>query len=182
MQQNKNITKLTRMGMLVAISVALVYFVHFPLFPSAPFLEYDPADVPIYLASFLYGPLAGIGVTALASVIQGLTVSAAGGPIGILMHFLATGSFALIAGLIYRKSPNKKMAVVALGVGVVVMTAVMCGCNLLFTPLYTGTAVKEVAAMLIPVIIPFNLLKGGLNAALVYFLYNAIFRFLHTDH
>ncbi len=34
------------MAMLVAVSVVLVYLVHFPIFPAAPFLEYDPADIP----------------------------------------------------------------------------------------------------------------------------------------
>lgn len=182
MQQNNRLKKLTRMGMLVAISIALVYFIHFPFFPAAPFLEYDPADVPIFLTTFLYGPGAGLVVTGVASVIQGLTVSASGGPIGILMHFLATGSFVLVAGLLYRKKPGAKSAIVGMALGVVTMTVVMCLCNLVLTPLYTGTAVKDVVAMLIPIIIPFNLLKGGINAALTYFLYRAVFRFLKEEH
>ena len=36
-----------------ALAVLLVAFVHFPLIPAAPFLEYDPADVHAY--QLLYG-------------------------------------------------------------------------------------------------------------------------------
>ena len=37
--------KLAKMGMLVAISIVLVYFIHIPMFTA--FYEYDPADIPI---------------------------------------------------------------------------------------------------------------------------------------
>ena len=50
--------KLTVMAMLVAISVVLVYLIHFPIFPAAAFLEYDPADIPILIGAFAYGPVA----------------------------------------------------------------------------------------------------------------------------
>jgi riboflavin transporter FmnP len=41
--------------MLAAISLLLVYLIHFPIFPGAAFLEYDMADVPILIATFLFG-------------------------------------------------------------------------------------------------------------------------------
>ncbi len=69
---NPRTKKLTVMAMLIAISVVLVYLVRFPIFPTASFLEYDPADIPILIGAFAYGPLAGIILTVAASVIQGL--------------------------------------------------------------------------------------------------------------
>ena len=70
--------KLAKMAMLVAISIVLVLLIHFPLFPAAPFLEYDPADIPIFIGTFAFGPAAGVLLTVLVSVIQGATVSASG--------------------------------------------------------------------------------------------------------
>ena len=99
---NKNLKKLTVMAMLCAVSVVLVYFIHFPLFPAAPFLEYDPADIPILIGTFSFGPLAGFILTAVTSLIQGFTVSAASGVYGIIMHIISTGSFCLAAGITYR--------------------------------------------------------------------------------
>lgn len=62
-QRTQEVRKLAVMAMLVAVSVVLVYLVHFPIFPAAPFLEYDPADIPILIGAFAYGPLAGILLT-----------------------------------------------------------------------------------------------------------------------
>ena len=84
--------KLTTMAMLTAISIVLVAFVHFPLLPAAPWMEYDPADIPIFIGTFMFGPAAGLGLTAVVAIIQGTTVSAGSGWIGIVMHFLATGT------------------------------------------------------------------------------------------
>ena len=169
--------RLTRLAMLTAISVVLLLAVRIP-FPPAPFLEYDAADVPIFLATFAYGPVAGLAVAVLASVLQGLTVSAGSGFIGILMHILATGSYALVAGNIYRLHKTKATALGALGAGTVTMTLVMVGCNLIFTPIFMGTPVDAVVKMLVPVIIPFNLLKAGINSVLTFLLYKHVERFL----
>ncbi len=178
-QTKRNTLRLATMGMLAALAVLLVAFVHFPLIPAAPFLEYDPADVPILIGTFLYGPWAGLGLAGVVCIVQGLTVSAASGPIGILMHFLGTGACVLAAGLIYRRWHTYKGAVGALGASVLVRTAVMCGCNLVFTPLFLGSSVGEVVAMLLPAIIPFNLLYAALNGAVTLLVYKPLSRFLH---
>ena len=97
------VRKITTLGILAALSITLVFFIHFPIFPSAAFLEYDPADIPIFIATFAFGPAWGFLLTVVVSVIQGITVSAASNWIGIVMHILATGSFALVAGAIYQR-------------------------------------------------------------------------------
>lgn len=66
--------QLVSMAMLGAISIVLVSVVHFPLIPAAAFLEYDPADIPILIGTFAYGPLAGLLMTIVVSIIQGVTV------------------------------------------------------------------------------------------------------------
>ena len=55
----------------------------------------------------------------------------------------------------------------------------MCGCNLVFTPLFLGSSVGEVVAMLLPAIIPFNLLYAALNGAVTLLVYKPLSRFLH---
>lgn len=181
MERNKTharVLKMVIMGLLVAVSIVLVALIHIP-FPPAPFLEYDPADIPIFVGTFLLGPVPGLALTVLASLVQGLTVSAGSGPIGIVMHILATGSFALVAGAIYNRSKTRKNAVVALGVGVLVQVAVMILCNLIFTPIFMGAPMKEVVAMLLPVILPFNLMKAGVNAVVTYIIYKPVSRVAH---
>lgn len=161
------------LGIFAALSIALVYFIHLPIIPSAPFLEYDPADIPILIITFAYGPLAGFILTLIVSVIQGLTVSAASGVYGIIMHVIATGTFVLVAGNIYKKNKTIKRALLALVCGIIAWVIVMIGANCIITPLFMGTPREVVYGMLIPAIIPFNLIKSGINAVITFIVYKA---------
>ena len=176
--------KLATMGMLVAISIVLLMIIRIP-FPPAPFLEYDPADIPIMFGTFAFGPLAGLILTVITSLVQGITVSAASGPYGILMHIISTGTFVLVAGLIYRRKKTRKAALISLICGALAMIAIMIPANILITPLFMGTPTNAVIAMILPVILPFNALKSGINAAIVLVLYNilhnVIIKYLNTN-
>ena len=86
--------KLTVLAMLTALSAVLITLVHFPLFPAAAFLEYDPADVAILIGTFAFGPMAGLAVTVIASAIQAFLLGGAG-MYGFLMHVIASGTLVL---------------------------------------------------------------------------------------
>ena len=175
MRQIKSVRKLTTMGVLAAISVVLVALVHFPILPAAPFLEYDPADVPIFLATFMFGPMSGLLLTVVASIVQGVTVSASSGVIGIVMHILATGAFVLVAGFTYQARRTRKIAYLSLGLGALTMTTVMCLWNVIFVPLFNPAMDRAfVISMLPTVFIPFNLIKSGANAVITAVLYKSI--------
>ncbi len=79
----------------------------------------------------------------------------------------------------YKNCKTKKKAVQALVVGVILATAVMCVMNLIVTPVYMGAPRAAVVAMLPTAIIPFNLLKAGINAILTFILYKRVSGFLH---
>lgn len=166
--------KLTILAMLTALSVVFISILHFPLIPAAPFLEYDPGDIPILIAAFAFGPVSGLIITIIASVIQGLTVSAQSGLYGIIMHIISTGTFVLISGFIYKSNRTRKGAVISLVTGVLIATAVMAGANLVVTPAFTGWPVGEVKKLLLPGIIPFNLVKFSINALVTFFVYKPI--------
>ena len=169
------------MAMFVAISIVLVWLIHFPIFPSAAYLEYDPADIPILIGTFAYGPLAGIVLTVIAAGIQGFTVSAASGVYGIIMHVLATGSLVITAGLIYRYKKTRAGAAIGILAGGAVMAAVMCIANLIVTPHFLGAPVEAVKAILLPIIVPFNLIKVGINGAVTFLIYKTVSRFIKTE-
>ena len=121
-ERTRNTAKLAKMAMLVAISIVLVMIIHFPIFPMVAFLEYDPADIPILIGTFAFGPAAGVLLTVVTSVLQGITVSAGSGAYGIIMHILSTTTLTLVSGTIYRRHKTKKMAVVGLICGTIAMT------------------------------------------------------------
>lgn len=171
--------KLTVMAMLIAISVILVYLIHFPLIPGADFLEYDPADISILIGTFAFGPLSGLMITVVAALIQGLTVSAKSGAYGIIMHIIATGVFVLVSGVIYRFKHTLKGALLSLICGALAMAVVMMGANLIVTPLFLGTPTSVVKDMLLPIILPFNLAKAGINALVTFIIYKPISKLIH---
>ena len=165
--------KLCGMAVLTALSIVLACTLHIPVLPTAPFLEYSPSDVPILIASFMYGPLWGLVITAIVSLIQGLTVSASSGWIGIAMNFLSTGVFVLSAGLIYKFKHDIKGATIGIVVGFVCGVATMILWNILITPLYMGVTREVVIAMIPTAFLPFNLLKYAGNGAMTFSLYKA---------
>ncbi|MEE1428285.1 MAG: ECF transporter S component [Acutalibacteraceae bacterium] len=167
----QNLRKITVMAMLAAVAVVSVYFIKFPLLPSAPFLEYDIADVPVLIGTMLFGPSAGLVILLITSAIQAFTVSSSSHIIGFLMHFCASGVLVLASGLMYKKIGGKKGMAAGLAVGSVLMTLVMIPLNLMFTGIFMGTGVEAVVKMLIPAIIPFNLIKACLNSVLTFLLF-----------
>ena len=180
--KNERLKRLVVLAMLAAISVVLVWAVHVPLIPAVSFLEYDPADVPILIATMAYGPVAGVVLTVVVSVIQGLTVSAGSGIYGIIMHIIATSTLVLVAGTVYRVRHTKGGAVLGLVLGTLAMGLVMMPANHFITPAFTGWPVAQVDALLIPGILPFNLLKAGLNSGVTFVVYKTVSRYLiHGD-
>ena len=169
---------IAKLAMMTAISIVLLLIVRVP-FPPAPFLVYDPADVPIYITAFAFGPAAGLIVTLIVCLIQAFMLGG-DGLYGFLMHFVATGLVAVVIGIMYSRNKTRKMAVISLVTAVILATAVMCVMNLIVTPLYMGAPREAVIAMLPTAIIPFNLLKAGLNSVLTFILYKRVSGFLHS--
>ena len=179
MNKKISVKMIAKLAMMAAISMVLLLIVRIP-FPPAPFLVYDPADVPIYITAFAFGPTAGLVVTLIVCLIQAFMLGG-DGLYGFLMHFVATGVAVLVIGTLYKHKKTKKRAIVCLVVGVLVTLVVMTGMNMLITPMYMGVDMKVVAAMLPTAIIPFNLLKAGLNSVLTFLLYKRLSGFLHNN-
>jgi len=168
--------QLTQMAMLAAISIVLVFFIRFPIMPAAPFLEYTPAEVPVMMAAFLYGPAAALVLAVVVAVVQGMTVSAHSGIIGIIMNILSMGSYVLAVGLIYHRGYGKstKKAVAAMFAGIIATTAVMAFWNIVFTPIFMGVPRQVVIEMIVPIFVPFNLIRAGINSLIAFAAWRAV--------
>lgn len=164
---------LVTLAMLTAVAFVVSYLSK--AMPSVMgFLDFDFKDVAICIGGFTFGPVAAAGVTLATSILQMFTVSTTG-IIGCIMNILATAGFCCTASFIYKKKHTMLGAILGLSAGVVVLTAAMLLWNYLITPLYmTGTSRADVAAMLVPVFLPFNLVKGGMNMAATLLLYKPV--------
>ena len=160
-------------AMLCALGYIAMVLIHIKLMPAAPFLTYDPKDAIIVIGGFLFGPAEALIISLIVAFLEMITVGESG-IIGFVMQVIATMAFAGTASLIYRRVHTKRGAIIGLISGVVCMTVVMVFWNYILSPIYLGTDRSTVVALLVPAIIPFNLLKGSINALLAFLLYKPL--------
>lgn len=168
--KNERIRQLVLIALLAAMAYIAVFVVRIPV---VAFLKYEPKDVIITIGGFLLGPMGALLVCFLVALLEMVTISETG-IIGCIMNFLSSACFACAAALIYKRSRRLRGAIVGLIIGSVAMIGVMLLWNWLITPLYMGVSRSAVEGMLIPVFLPFNALKAGLNSALVLGLYKPL--------
>lgn len=165
-----NTKKVILLAMLAAVAYLVVCLIRIP---AVLFLKYEPKDVVITIGGFLLGPMAAFITSLLVSLLEMVTISETG-PIGALMNLLSTCSFACVAAIVYKKHRTASGAVAGLFIGSVTMVATMLLWNWLITPLYQGAPRAAVEKLLLPVFLPFNALKAGLNSALILALYKPV--------
>ena len=167
---NVKAKRITTIAMLCALAYVVMAVGRVPV---VLFLKYDPKDVVITLGGLIWGPMTACLVSVLVSVLEMFTVSDTG-ILGCIMNILSTCAFACTASAIYRKKRTLAGAVAGLAAGCAVMVSAMLLWNYLITPIYQGLPREAVAAMLVPVFLPFNLVKGGMNMAATLLLYKPV--------
>lgn len=179
--KKESVRFITYGAVLSAISYALTLLPGISIFPSAPFLSYDPKDIVIALGGLMFGPLMPVMISVVVSLLEMITISATG-LIGCIMNILSTCAFTVPVALIYKKRRSLSGAIVGLLCGVGAMAVVMVLWNWLVTPLYMGVPREAIVTMLLPVFLPFNLLKGGINATFTFLLYKPVVGALRRAH
>ena len=167
-----NARTMVTLAMLTAVAWVVTYLCK--AIPSViGFLDFEFKSVVICIGGFTLGPAAAVIMSILEPVVEFFTYSGTG-PYGLIMNIAATASFCCPACYIYKRRHTMNGAVAGLAVGTVTLTVVMVLWNYLITPLYQGTPREVIAGMLLPVFLPFNLTKGGLNMAATLLLYKPV--------
>lgn len=162
--------QLVTMALMCAIS-ALFSFVQIPLIPGLTFLTYDPSLMPAMVCGFAFGPGAGFVVGALAAVIHGLVL---GEWVGSMMNIVATLCFVVPAAFVYRRVHTFKGAVAGLALGSAAAVAGAIVANLTIGVWFWYGSVDAIAPMILPALVPFNLVKTILNSVLTMVVYKAV--------
>lgn len=157
----------------IALFVAIAYLMQFVLRINVAFLSFDIMDAVLTIGAMVFGPLSAVVMALLVAVLEFASISDTG-IWGLIMNFCGTATFTITASLIYKYRKTLGGAIVALTASIVSMTVVMLACNLVITPLYTGSSVSDVAKMIPTLLLPFNLSKAILNAGLVLLLYKPV--------
>lgn len=176
-----SIQKLIYTAMLAAVAGVLMSLeFSVPMMP--PFYKVDFSDVPSVIAVFLMGPVSGICVEVIKMLIKLITVGTNTMYVGELANLIAAFLFVWPLWFLYQKlGANRKAAVEALLLSIVIRTACACFINANITlPLYAkamslpldevirmvasvNPAIKDLNGFIILATIPFNVLKVGLN-------------------
>lgn len=155
-------------ALFVALAMA-VSFIEFPLMPAAPWLKYDPSGVVCLVAGFAFGPSAAAIVSVLGFLPHLFT-----NPWGTLMSVLVALALSVPAAVIYRRRRTRASALVGILVGALLALAVAIGANLVITPMYAHMSMADVAKLIVPVLLPFNLIKFALNGVITFVVYKPV--------
>ena len=171
--QNENrwsTKQLVVMALMCALAL-LLSFVEFPIFPAASFLKLDISLVPSTVVGFAYG--AGPGVlVGLACAVAHAAIT--GNWVGCLMSCIVAIVYIVPAALIYSKMHTLKGGIIGLVVAIVCLTVGIIIANLIIDPIFYGMPFEAVAALVLPAILPFNIIKGVLVSILTMLVYKTI--------
>lgn len=183
---------LTRIAVLTALS-SILYMISIPI---VTFYSLDLSNLPVLLGAFSMGPVAGLIILGLKSLIGCLTSSTM--YVGELADFIMGAAFVLPAALIYQRNKSRKGALIGMITGTVALILAGCLTNAyLLIPFYMKAfgmpmeAIIGMCAQALPfvdtelkvilfVTAPFNLLKGVVLCVLTYMIYKPLSPLLHV--
>lgn len=164
-----------------AIFVAFAYISRFFLHFNVMFLTFEIKDAIICIGGLFLGPVYAVVISFLVALIELITISDTG-LYGFIMNFLAAAVFSGVAALLYKKWKSLGGAVLSLAIGALAMVAVMMGANLVVTPFFMKQPVSVVVDLIIPLLLPFNVIKALTNGSLVLLLYKPLTLALSCTH
>ena len=162
--------QLVTMALMCAIAI-LLSFASFPIFPAASFLKLDVALVPSAVVGFAYGAGPGMLVGIVCAVAH---AAITGNWVGALMNIIVACAFVAPSAIIYKRNRTLKGAVVGLVVACACLIAAAIAANLVIDPLFYGMPFDAVAALVVPAILPFNVIKGVAISVLTALVYKSI--------
>lgn len=184
--------KLCGTAMLGAAAYVLMFLEFpFPLIPS--FIKMDFSELPALIASFAYGPVAGVMVCLIKNLIHLFNTQSGG--VGELSNFILGAVFVFIAGMIYKRMHNKKGAVVGALIGAIAMAIISVPSNYFIVyPVYTAfmpmeaiigaykaiyPGVNTLLDCLIMFNLPFTFVKGLFSLIITFLIYKPLSPILH---
>ena len=168
------VRNLVVISLLAATSFILMYVLQIP-YPAAPYLKWDPSDLPNVLGGFILGPAGAIAISLIKSILF-LIFKGSEGPIGAAMAFFSGAALAAGAGLVYRRWPNRYGVLGGLVAGTLALVTTMALLNYYWALGAWGIPEGARLATVKAIIFPFNLWRGVLSSLIIYPVYLALRR------
>ncbi len=167
--KKQKLIKVSVTGVFCALAFILTVVLKF----KVAFLSFDLKDTALAVIALMYGPVYAVASSGIVAVLEFLSVSDTG-VYGLIMNFISSATFSLIAGLIYKYKRTFGGAILSVVFSVIGVCVIMCLANILITPYYMGVTGREVVALIPTLLLPFNLCKALINAAATLIIYKPI--------
>ena len=183
--------KVAMIGMFSAIAAVLMIFeVPVPFAPS--FYKIDLSELPVLVAAFAFGPVAGVLVEFVKIILNLFMDSTTTAFVGELANFAVGCSFVLPASVVYLFKKSKKQAILGCVVGTLMMTVFGTAFNAVyllpkFAELYgmpldaiigmgsaINPAITDVTSFVIMAVAPLNILNGSVVSLLTILIYKKL--------
>lgn len=164
-------------ALLCAVAALCTLFIEFPLLPHLEFLKYDPSGIVALIAGLAFGPATAVIVSILPNLVHIATQS---GLYGMLMAVLATLTLSLPVAIIHQHKQTFTGALIGMVVGGICSLFFCVAGNLVITPLYMGVQLQDVLKLIVPAILPFNLVKILLHCVVAALLYKQTIKLLNN--
>ena len=175
---------------LLAAVAAVLQFIEFsiPIMPA--FIKLAVSELPALIASFAYGPVAGIVVCLIKNLIKLPSTSTAA--VGELFNFVMGALFVGVAGMVYRFKKTRSGAILGAVLGALVMAIVSVPYNYFIVyPAYVvmyhlpldaiigmyqaiNPNVNGLLNCLLVFNVPFTFCKGMIDVALCFLIYKPL--------
>ena len=187
--KNKLIKKISVCSIFGALGFVLM-LLEFPIsFLIPSFIKFDFSEIPAVIATFAYGPLYGILVCLVKNLLHLFVTSTLG--VGELSNFILGAIFVGTAGIIYKRLHNRKGALIGTLIGALTMAVLSIFTNYFIVyPFYAEVfmpmeTIINMYKELLPIAdnlwkaliifnLPFNFVKGVVDAAICFVVYKKI--------
>ncbi len=165
-------SKIAKLAIFSALAF-VVTFLEFPIFPAAPFLKLDFANVFIMLSGFMFGPVSAIIVSFIKELLS-LLKSSTGG-VGEIANFVMTLSFVLVPSTVYRYKKGIRVVIFCFIVATFLQSGVALLANRFINfPLFMGDGAAAAFSELWIYVFAFNIIKGVAISIVTLLLYKRI--------
>ncbi len=155
----------------------VVTFLEFPIFPAAPFLKLDFANIFFMVEGFLFGPVEAvfsIGVKELLCLFK----TSSGGA-GELANFIMSTVYIFVPSVLYRFRKGKWWVALYLLVACALQIGVSLPVNRFINfPAFMGSAAAQYFAQFWTYILLFNLIKSVAVSLVVFLAYKPLSRLI----
>lgn len=189
--RNSKLELLAQNIVFAVLSLAVAFFTRIPIIPSLPFLKLDLSDTPVLIATLISGVPAGVSVLFTVCTLRLMFFSAAGFA-GLVIRLTSLVLIFTMGFLTEKNSSNRENIsdsgqkreslpspiflyfsaknIIFLVAGILICTLIKIPLNYLFWIYFFGLPKNFIVDMLIPFILPFNIVKATINCILALIL------------